>query len=1047
MAEMKFDCAHAIGRSGQQTRYRTVSRGLLALVVLCCSTATGLSQEVPRWLPQYDLHVHINVEQHLVSVRQRVQWTNHLNIPVQTIVFNNHSHYAIPDADIGVLAKTLEFLRLAPSDAMDFNGPPCHIDEVKVLSQGNTPALPVPFGYLPENATALEVKLPGVVEPGQTINLEMAFSLRLPQRQGRWGQWRGVTFLAQWLPLVAYHNGKTWEPTPFIPWHQPFCNPAGVFRAQITLPMEEKLGCTGAIESIVDHQNGWKTVRVGEVVARDFSLSCSALYQEAVGEINGIKLRSLFLPNHTHYGKQMIKTAAETIPVYEKWFGRFPYRNFTVVESYFGWNGNECGGLVMIDERVYGMPKMALGFVDHLLAHEICHQYFYNAVGTHGYAETWMDEGLATYFSHKLMDNKVGMNNAMLKYPRGLRWLPNIHREDYRQYGRVAAEGRGDIYPVVQEMPKFQHLPNLVANAYDRGGRVVGMIESRLGTAAMLDLMRIIYRKYYFRILRVADFQKELEIYTGQSWDTFFQRWVYGNGMTDWSIQKVRVMHLKSEGEKSKACWTNRCLFTKGCDFLSQFRNDVDSTVGPYKVEVTLKQSKEYFEPTVLGFAFDNSDNYTLRVPVIPDNPVMVMEDLSACSQVLEDGRVRIEIILPRRPTQITVDPDQILLDAEPANNSWKKKFRYRFTPLYFQLDETDLTNAYDRPNVLLGPWVFGQAFNNPWFTRAPLLGVKAGVYRTQQYNAGAFLAYRTNDQNIVAGVDGLIDHWPWDHTQVGFIAEHSLGALDSNNNTECSRAVLYGRYVMTYGSSLYLPPFEYVELFGDIQNRCLPDPRYPVPGADPFNDQSALGIHYHKYYLTPYWDPEGGMALDVTYRAGVPIIRGSDFQQVFGQVSTIKYMPDPWDIFSSTPGLAWLTETRWAFRLNGAAALPDNGEFFTLGGGELYRGYDLRERQGSMSWVASVEWRVPIIKDVRWDYFDRVAGIRNIYGAAFYDVGNAYLNGKELGPVAHAVGGGLRMDVVWFGLIERTMLRFDFAKTVNDDTPVQFWFGLQHPF
>ena len=34
-----------------------------------------------------------------------------------------------------------------------------------------------------------------------------------------------------------------------------------------------------------------------------------------------------------------------------KHFGAYPYPHFTIAESYFGWNGNECAGLVMIDER------------------------------------------------------------------------------------------------------------------------------------------------------------------------------------------------------------------------------------------------------------------------------------------------------------------------------------------------------------------------------------------------------------------------------------------------------------------------------------------------------------------------------------------------------------------------------------------------------------------------------------------------------------------------------------------------------------------------
>ena len=74
---------------------------------------------------------------------------------------------------------------------------------------------------------------------------------------------------------------------------------------------------------------------------------------------------------------------------------------------------------------------------------------------------------------------------------------------------------------------------------YDRGSQIVGMIEERLGEAAFLDFMRSVYEKYDFRILHVADFQRELEEYTGRSWDEFFQHWLYGTGMTDWCRAKT----------------------------------------------------------------------------------------------------------------------------------------------------------------------------------------------------------------------------------------------------------------------------------------------------------------------------------------------------------------------------------------------------------------------------------------------------------------------------------------------------------------------------
>ena len=47
----------------------------------------------------------------------------------------------------------------------------------------------------------------------------------------------------------------------------------------------------------------------------------------------------------------------------------------------------------------------------------------------------------------------------------------------------------------------------------------------------------------------------------------------------------------------------------------------------------------------------------------------------------------------------------------------------------------------------------------------------------------------------------------------------------------------------------------------------------------------------------------------------------------------------------------------------------------------------------------------------------------------------------------AHGVGAGLRLDVSWISFVERTTLRLDVAKSVNADTGVQVWFGVNQPF
>src|SRR5215212_3452004 len=253
----------------------------------------------------------------------------------------------------------------------------------------------------------------------------------------------------------------------------------------------------------------------------------------------------------------------EAIPVYSQWFGAYPYSQFTVAESYFGWNGNECAGLIMVDERVFGMPHLARGYVEYLVSHETCHQWWYNMIGTNGYNEPFMDEGAAAYFTHRLLDAKNGRNNALLEWPTKLKWLPNINRENYRYGAMYHAIRNNEMTPAAQDLPQYKHLFGLFTGAYDRGSKVFGMIENQLGEAAFLDFIAGVAKKYSWRILTAKDLRAELEAYTGRDWGEFFDRWVFGKGLVDWSVEKVTVEQMGGPYSRSRAA-TRRFVSRSG---------------------------------------------------------------------------------------------------------------------------------------------------------------------------------------------------------------------------------------------------------------------------------------------------------------------------------------------------------------------------------------------------------------------------------------------------------------------------------------------------
>ena len=334
------------------------------------------------------------------------------------------------------------------------------------------------------------------------------------------------------------------------------------------------------------------------------------------------------LPRHQHYAEKALQIAANALTAYGKWFGPYPYEDFTVAESYFGWNGNQCGQLVMIDERVFGLPQLAGGFVDYLISHEICHQWWYNVVGVNGYSETFMDEGLATYFSKRLLNEDGRPATAyMMKYPEGLEWLPNVRRQDYHAYGMYGTFGRGSNGPIIQGHGKVWQRHQSFQYGYDKGSRVMGMVEERMGSAAFLDFMRIVYCRYQYRIFRVADFRRELEAYTGHSWDEFFRDWLYGPGLTDWAVEErfgpataallqtgvVRLVETPSRRKvRSEQTWRRRrqVLALWSC---------------------SVRRGRSPSRPT-LGFSMTGCQGYPIRIPIWPQAGSYKSDDPSGLS-------------------------------------------------------------------------------------------------------------------------------------------------------------------------------------------------------------------------------------------------------------------------------------------------------------------------------------------------------------------------------------------------------------------------------
>ena len=938
---------------------------------------------VPAGLPRYDLEVRLDPAARRVDARERVAFTNVTDRPTSELVFHVYPRYQVPEDGLLPLQKTLEMLRLSPEEALDRQGRRLTVGAVRVGGKSAS------FSFDPEIDTILIVPLAEAIEPGGRVVVEVDFRVDLPDKWGRWGQHDGVTYLANWYPVLAHHDAGGWERTPFVPWHQPWHQEAGHYNVRLELPEAQVVASTGRITNREPRGGGWQVLTIEASPARDFALVCSDRFQTWEREVGGVRVRVAGFPDDEANALRALDFAAEVIPIYERWFGPYPDEEFEIATSFFGWNGNECSGLVLIDRRIMRLPSAGHRYLDHLITHETCHQWWWNVVGSDGYGETFMDEGLVNSFTAMRLDAKYGRNAPLIVWPNGLGWLPTIGREDLRLAGYYGWRARGNTGPVIQDLGAMGNLNTLFSLAYDRGGKVVQMIHNRLGEERFFAFWRQVYRDYAFETFHYDDLKRELAAFdTATDWAAYLDAWLIEHRETDWSIERVKV---------------DRPM----------------EPVGTRRVAIEVKQAGTMIEPTVVGCRVGELD---LRVPIWPDRGDYRVEGGEV--EDLGDGRWLVHLEAPGAPDQVEIDPDHALLDAVPDNNRWKPEVAWRLTPLMTPLDESSQFQAYDRISLVAGPFIDQYARG----------GFKVGAQRLNRWQLTGWAGTEPALSEAIFGGQFTLLQFPWPMWSAGFFYEEGLYNFYNDRRHSGGRAFLRYRFLET--SSFLVDDQGFAELYYGIGNEF-----WPGDDGRPVNAYlGAVGGRYRLSTLFPYWDPVGGRLIEASVEYGNSLIGSAlTYTRMTGEYGIVRPGPEGW---------GYLSKCRFAFRAYGGLGFPDTDPYFRLGGGRRLRALDLQSFLGSSVWLVTLEARLPLWTDIDRDVLDHVVGFRNLFGAVFYDVGQSYLNG-QFSPVVHGVGVGLRLDTSLFSFLERANLRVDLAQPIGIGTgrgPV-LWFGLNQVF
>jgi len=219
-------------------------------------------------------------------------------------------------------------------------------------------------------------------------------------------------------------------------------------------------------------------------------------------------------PSQIEQAKNSFRDTKDIMEFFEKEIGvPFPWaKYFQVVVDDFIAGGMENTSLTTLTDRtLFTVATENIRNSEGLTSHEMAHQWFGDLVTCKDWSHLWLNEGFASYYALLYDGHKNGRDSMLY----GL-----------FQTSRSILSVTNDTKPIVHRKfdnpdDLFNYLP------YQKGSFVLQMLRSQLGEELYRRCIKTYLERHQFGNVTTEDLAKVVEEFSGQSYDQFFDQWVF----------------------------------------------------------------------------------------------------------------------------------------------------------------------------------------------------------------------------------------------------------------------------------------------------------------------------------------------------------------------------------------------------------------------------------------------------------------------------------------------------------------------------------------
>jgi len=461
--------------TGSRRLYRLVGVVLVAVVVSHAAPLGGGFPLLPAEVSHYGITLEIDFAGGTFRGTQTIDYLNMTGSQLEEV-----------------------FFRLYPNAAAIYGNGFLKVDAVEVDGK------PVETRTFVDK-TALWIPLASPLEPGERISLKMGFNGQTAtwEEDSRTSAGYGIyatssrsMVLASFHPILAVYDDEGWNIDPIAEIGDAVFSEVASYTVSVTTDSGLSVLTSGRGVDQWD-EDGRRNYRFGGQGIRDFVIVIGDGHLERSEMVDGVLLRTNFLPQHSRAGEIAMVRAKMAIDLYQRRFGPFVLHELDLVEvPLVRAAGVEYPGLLLIAEDYCERP--ADTFFDIIVAHEVAHQWWYAVVGSDVIEEPWLDEALATYCSLLFLEEAYG--TVVVQATMG-EW----------QTSYQSARARYPGLSVASSLHDFPNSASYSSFVYSGGAVFLDEVRQRIGDAVFFDALAGYYSDHAFQIAHSADLLTHFE--------------------------------------------------------------------------------------------------------------------------------------------------------------------------------------------------------------------------------------------------------------------------------------------------------------------------------------------------------------------------------------------------------------------------------------------------------------------------------------------------------------------------------------------------------